>query len=110
MRTALGVSTMTFYAVLFFAGASDVLAITFDLSVNSVFGTLRLLLFVLPPLFGWLAFRLCKELSARDRPGTEDRSTVPGVRAPGSGEEVRREIAPEDEAEQEPASAGVPRR
>jgi hypothetical protein len=31
------------------------------------------------------------------------------VRAPTSGEEIRREIAPEDERE-EPASAGVPRR
>jgi len=32
------------------------------------------------------------------------------VQAPHSGEDIRREIAPEDEVEQEPASAGVPRR
>jgi ubiquinol-cytochrome c reductase cytochrome b subunit len=109
LRTALGVSTMTFYTVLFFAGASDVLAITFDLSVNRVFLILRVLLFGLPPLSGWLAFRLCKELQVWDRPGASEEATVPGVRAPTSGEEVRREIAPEDERE-EPASAGVPRR
>jgi ubiquinol-cytochrome c reductase cytochrome b subunit len=109
LRTALGVSTMTFYTVLFFAGASDVLAITFDLSVNRVFLILRVLLFGLPPLSGWLAFRLCKELQVWDRPGASEEATVPGVRAPTSGEEIRREIAPEDERE-EPASAGVPRR
>ena len=106
LRTALGVATLTFYTVLFFAGASDVLAITFDLSVNAVFVTLRVLLFLLPPLFGWLAFRLCKELAARDRPGAGEQATVPGEAAPSSGEEHRREIAPEGE----PASAGVPRR
>jgi ubiquinol-cytochrome c reductase cytochrome b subunit len=110
LRTAFGVSTMTFYTVLFFAGASDVLAITFDLSVNRIFAVLRVLLFLLPPLFGWLAFRLCKELAARDLPGTSDQATVPGVRAPHSGEDLRREIAPEGEEEGEPASAGVPRR
>jgi hypothetical protein len=65
---------------------------------------------VLPPAFGWLAFRLCKELAARDRPGASDQATVPGVRAPSSGEDVRREVAPPDEVEGEPASAGVPRR
>jgi ubiquinol-cytochrome c reductase cytochrome b subunit len=109
LRTALGVSTMTFYTVLFFAGASDVLAITFDLSVQRVFTIFRVLLFLLPPVVGWLAFRLCKELQAWDRPGTTEEATVPGVRAPSSGEEVRREVAPEDEVE-EPAGAGVPRR
>jgi hypothetical protein len=104
------VATLTFYTVLFFAGASDVLAITFDLSVNSVFVTLRVLLFLLPPALGWLAFRLCKELAARDRPGAGEQATVPGEAAPSSGEEHRREIAPEGEDEGEPASAGVPRR
>jgi ubiquinol-cytochrome c reductase cytochrome b subunit len=106
LRTALGVATLTFYTVLFFAGASDVLAITFDLSVNSVFVTLRVLLFLLPPVSGWLAFRLCKELAARDRPGASEQATVPGEAAPSSGEEHRREIAPEDET----AAAGAPRR
>jgi ubiquinol-cytochrome c reductase cytochrome b subunit len=110
LRTAFGVSTLTFYTVLFFGGASDVLAITFNLSVNALFASLQVMLFVLPPLFGWFAFRLCKELAARDRPGTSAQATVPGVRAPGDGSDVRREVAPPDEAEQEPASAGVPRR
>jgi ubiquinol-cytochrome c reductase cytochrome b subunit len=110
LRTAFGVSTMTFYTVLFFGGASDVLAITFNLSINEVFTALRVLLFVLPPLAGWFSFRLCKELAARDRPGTTDQAEVPGVRAPSSGADVRRDVAPEDEVEGEPAAAGVPRR
>ncbi len=68
VRTALGVATMTFYTVLFFGGASDVLAITFDLSLNALFRTLQVLCLVLPPLFGWVTYRLCCELAERDRP------------------------------------------
>ena len=111
-RTALGVATMSFYTVLFFAGSSDVLAFTFGLSVNAVFRAFRIMLFVLPVVTGWLAFRLCKELAARDRPGSsEAAATVGGAPSPGSGEAHRRDIAPEDAPEGDaPEVAGVPHR
>jgi ubiquinol-cytochrome c reductase cytochrome b subunit len=97
LRTAFGVATLTFYTVLFFAGASDVLAITFNTSVNFLFGLFRVLLFVLTPLTGWLAYRLCKELALRDQPGATGQATAVAPPSPGSGEVHRREIAPDEE-------------
>ncbi|CAN5544368.1 hypothetical protein BH20ACT2_BH20ACT2_05510 [soil metagenome] len=66
VRTALGVATLAFYTVLTFAGASDVLSVTFGVSVNSVFRAFRVLLVVAPLLSGWATYRLCKELSAHE--------------------------------------------
>ncbi len=60
---ALGVATLTFYAVLTLAASSDVTATTFDLSVNRVLLTFRILLFAAPVVLGWTTYRLCKELS-----------------------------------------------
>jgi quinol---cytochrome-c reductase cytochrome b subunit len=110
LRTALGVSTFAFYAVLFFGGASDVLAITFDLSIESVFLTLQVLAVVLPPISAWVTWRLCKELQARDAAGRAGAGpTAPA--APSSGEDHRREVAPEDAPEREAGTtAGVARR
>jgi ubiquinol-cytochrome c reductase cytochrome b subunit len=106
LRTALGVATLTFYTVLFFAGSSDVLAFTFDLSVNAVFRSLRTLLFVLPPVTAWIAYRLCRELAGRDGPGrSEMAATVGGEPSPGTGDEHRRAIEPEDSPEHESVDA-----
>jgi ubiquinol-cytochrome c reductase cytochrome b subunit len=109
-RTAIGAAAIAFYTVLFFAGASDVLALTFNLSVNSVFNGLRVLLFVLPVVTAWVTFRLCKELSRRDRPGTGTHAPPVAEPADDSGIARRREIAPEDAPEHEPdTTAGLPR-
>jgi ubiquinol-cytochrome c reductase cytochrome b subunit len=67
MRTALGMATLAFYTVLTVAGGSDVLSTTFGFSVNVMFWTFRVLLFVVPVVVGFLTHRLCKELAARDR-------------------------------------------
>jgi ubiquinol-cytochrome c reductase cytochrome b subunit len=66
LRTALGVAGLTFLLVLFLAGGSDVLAESFDLSVNAVLWSFRIALIVAPVLTGWTAHRLCSELLARD--------------------------------------------
>ena len=97
LRTAFGVATLTFYTVLFFAGASDVIAITFGTSINFLFRALRVLLFVLPAAAAWLAFRLCKELALRDQPGATDQAAALAPPSPGTGEGHRREIAPDEE-------------
>ena len=68
MRTALGVATLTFYAVLTLVSSSDVLSTTFGLSVNAVVRSAQILLIVLPLVFGRIAYALCKELAARDQP------------------------------------------
>lgn len=66
VRTALGVACLSFYAICFLGGASDVLSTTFGLSVNAVLWTMRFALFVVPPFAAWGTYKLCVELSARD--------------------------------------------
>ncbi len=81
-RTALGVAVLTFYVVLFVAGGNDVIAAQFDLSVNAVTYTFRVLVFVLPAAAYLVTARLCHELAADDEP--EDPVTMLG-RTPGGG-------------------------
>ncbi|HVL03318.1 MAG TPA: ubiquinol-cytochrome c reductase cytochrome b subunit, partial [Acidimicrobiales bacterium] len=85
LRTAFGISTLAFYTVLFFAGASDVLAVTFQTSVNALFRTFQLMLLILPPVAGFITFRLCKELARRDRPGASHRAPAVAPAASGEG-------------------------
>ena len=66
MRTALGVATLTFYVILFAAGATDVLATTFGLSVNAVLIACRVAAIVVPPFVAVVTYRLCRELQLRD--------------------------------------------
>ncbi|MBO8193183.1 ubiquinol-cytochrome c reductase cytochrome b subunit [Streptomyces oryzae] len=66
VRTALGVAGVTFYGVLLLAGGNDVLARTFDVSLNALTWTFRVLLVVGPPLAFLLAKRLCLALQNRD--------------------------------------------
>ncbi len=78
LRTALGVATLTFYVVLFAAGATDVLAVTFGLSVNRIVWTFRVLLLVLPVAAAVAANRLCHELQRRDGPVEPAAAPDPG--------------------------------
>ncbi len=77
MRTALGVATLAFYAVLFLAGGSDVLATEFALSVNKLIWSTRVSLFVVPVAAGLVAHRLCRDLAARDAEPPDDPSERP---------------------------------
>jgi ubiquinol-cytochrome c reductase cytochrome b subunit len=76
VRTALGAATISFYTILFLGGASDVLAVTFGLSVNAVLWSFRFLVLLVPPVVGWAVDRLCRELSARDGLPIASRVTV----------------------------------
>ncbi|MFG2909087.1 cytochrome bc complex cytochrome b subunit [Kitasatospora sp. NPDC048286] len=66
-RTALGTAGITVYAVLLVAGGNDVIAYTFEVSVNALTVALRTALIVLPPVVFLLTRRLCLALQARDR-------------------------------------------
>ena len=68
VRTGIGVAAFTFIAVMLLAGSSDVIATTFGISVNAVIWVLRTALLVLPPIAGFVAYRLCVELRRRDGP------------------------------------------
>jgi ubiquinol-cytochrome c reductase cytochrome b subunit len=82
-RTTLGVMALTFYTVLGFSAANDVIAIAFGLSLNAVLITFRLLLVALPPVAGLITYRLCKELQRRDAPSVP---AAPSKVPPGGSE------------------------
>jgi ubiquinol-cytochrome c reductase cytochrome b subunit len=66
LRTAFGVSTLTFYGVLLVAGAQDLVAQKLDVSIIVVTHTLQALLFGLPVLGGWLTWKFCRDLAGAD--------------------------------------------
>ncbi len=63
VRTALGVATFSFYLILHLAASNDLVAKWLRLSVDSVTVTYRLLLLVVPPLAGYLTYRLMYALA-----------------------------------------------
>jgi ubiquinol-cytochrome c reductase cytochrome b subunit len=66
VRTAIGTGALAFYTVLGIAGGDDVLATTFDLSINRIVWILRIALFVVPALVAWGTYVLCHDLQRRD--------------------------------------------
>jgi ubiquinol-cytochrome c reductase cytochrome b subunit len=98
VRTALGMATISFYTVLFLGGAADVLAATFGLSVNAILWTFRFLCLLAPPVVGWVAYRLCKELSARDGLPTASKVAVRQIPGRLRHREEPKEAEPESQA------------
>ncbi len=99
VRTAIGVGALTFYVVLFVAGAQDLAAQKFGLPVPTVMWTLRVLLLVLPPLAAWLAFKLCHDLTAAEHLEEEKDA----IRAGGNVAEVREAAAVDQPAAEKDA-------
>ena len=63
VRTALGITTLTFYVILHFAASNDLVAVFLNVSVEAVTNAYRILLFVLPPVAGYVTYRLMKALA-----------------------------------------------
>jgi ubiquinol-cytochrome c reductase cytochrome b subunit len=63
MRTALGAATLTFYLVIFTAASNDLIAKWFRVPVLTMTQVFRLLLLLLPPLVGYVVYRLMKALA-----------------------------------------------
>jgi len=66
-RTAIGVMAITFYFLLFIGGGNDIIAISFDLSINWIIWFLRIAIFILPPIAFVITRRICLGLQRRDR-------------------------------------------
>ena len=66
-RTGLGVMAITFYLLLLISGGNDIIATHFHLSINDITNSLRLLVFVLPPLAYLVTKRICLGLQRKDR-------------------------------------------
>jgi len=66
-RTALGVAALTFYGVLMFAAANDIMAIKLHMSINDITYFFRTAAFVLPVIAFWATRRVCLSLQRADR-------------------------------------------
>lgn len=66
-RTAIGAAGVTFYAVLWAAASSDLIATHFLLSIEGVIRALQVLLFVGPLAAYFLTKRICLALQKKDR-------------------------------------------
>jgi ubiquinol-cytochrome c reductase cytochrome b subunit len=66
VRTALGAMAIAFYGVLLFAGGNDILATTFDWSIQSTTWMFRVLLISLPPIAFYFTRRICLGLQHAD--------------------------------------------
>jgi ubiquinol-cytochrome c reductase cytochrome b subunit len=66
-RTGIGVMSIVTWLILLAAGANDILAITFHLSINSITWFFRFAVFVIPPLSYVVTKRICLGLQRRDR-------------------------------------------
>ncbi len=75
VRTALGVATITFYGVLFLAGGSDLLATTFEVSLNRLTWAFRVLVLAGPPAAGYVAWRVCQDLATQPQPSAPATTT-----------------------------------
>jgi ubiquinol-cytochrome c reductase cytochrome b subunit len=58
---------ITWYILLWISGGNDIMATVLHLSINDITMSLRLLIFVLPPLVFWLTKRTCLGLQRKDR-------------------------------------------
>src|SRR3954453_1599436 len=59
VRTGLGALALTFYGILFIGGQNDIIAKPFDWSLQATSWTLRVLLFLAPPLAFYITKRWC---------------------------------------------------
>lgn len=66
-RTGIGVMAITWYFLLFIGGGNDVIALTFNLSINTLIWFLRIAVIVLPPIAFLVTRRICIALQRRDR-------------------------------------------
>jgi ubiquinol-cytochrome c reductase cytochrome b subunit len=66
-RTAFGASLLAAFFVLLLAGANDLLATHFHLSLNDITWTLRIAFFALPAIVFWVTKRVCLSLQRKDR-------------------------------------------
>ena len=65
-RTAVMVALMTFYGLMWAAGGNDIIAITFDLSINQITYFMRAAVFIGPVIAFWITRRWCISLQRHD--------------------------------------------
>jgi ubiquinol-cytochrome c reductase cytochrome b subunit len=67
VRTGLGMMAASFMFVLLLSGGNDVIAYTFDISLNATTWAGRIALLLLPPIAYYVTYRICLGLQHADR-------------------------------------------
>ncbi|RZQ60173.1 cytochrome b [Amycolatopsis suaedae] len=67
VRTSIGVMALTLFGVLEASGFNDIIALTFDISLNVTVWAGRIAVLILPPLAYFLTYRICLGLQRADR-------------------------------------------
>jgi quinol---cytochrome-c reductase cytochrome b subunit len=73
-RTAIGAAAITFVAVLFLGGSQDVIAGTFNISIETVTTILQVAAVVGPPIAWYVTWHLCRSLAGRPGPERTERA------------------------------------
>ncbi|HEY8472511.1 MAG TPA: cytochrome b N-terminal domain-containing protein [Natronosporangium sp.] len=99
VRTALGAMAITFMLILTLSGANDIIAKTFDISLNATTWAGRIGLIVAPPVAYWIAYRICLGLQQHDREVLAHGVETGIIRRMPDGRfvEVHQPLAPTDE-------------
>ncbi|MDA8118347.1 MAG: ubiquinol-cytochrome c reductase cytochrome b subunit [Actinomycetota bacterium] len=105
-RTSVGVGVLAFYVVLFFASSTDVLANSFQLSLNFVLWGFRILLFVVPPIAAFVAYKVAKE--AGSVPGTGRRKRANVILRTAEGAYYTEKTAPRSPHHEEEVAEELP--
>jgi ubiquinol-cytochrome c reductase cytochrome b subunit len=67
VRTGIGVGMIAWVTLVFLAGGADRVFVLFGWSYGTQIAVYRVIVFVLPVVFGVVAWRICKELTAGER-------------------------------------------
>lgn len=66
VRTGIGVGILSFAAIMTLAGSNDVLGTFFDIPVETMTRAFRVLVLAVPPIAGYVAYRVARGLRDRD--------------------------------------------
>jgi len=67
VRTAIGAASISFYVLLMIAGGNDVIASIFSLSIQTITYSLRVAVFIVPPIVYVVTRRICLGLQHHDQ-------------------------------------------
>jgi ubiquinol-cytochrome c reductase cytochrome b subunit len=82
MRVAVGTGGLVLFILLTLAGGNDVLALTFDVGVETITNFLRVAIFALPLIAAALAYRLASDLARAHEPVPPGRGQQQDTRQP----------------------------
>ncbi|MGC7099810.1 cytochrome b [Amycolatopsis lurida] len=99
VRTSIGMMALTFFMVLMMSGFNDIIAYTFDISLNVTTWAGRIGILLAPPLAYYLTYRICIGLQRGDREVLEHGVETGIIKRLPHGEfiEIHQPLGPVDE-------------